>query len=148
MHQHQAQPWERDNVKLLYVWLFFAAGFVGSEMKSLVDGSSPLFPVHAAPATSAAPARGGRGKKGGSSVSPSALVAGVLLFTMVFTGVLSYLRETQNHHVLYGKDERAVRCEPVFFLLWFVCPLGFCCVSVTACMTACWAGLTSVSAWW
>ena len=49
------------------MWLFFAAGFVGSEMKSLVDGSSPLFPVHAAPATSAAPARGGRGKKGGSS---------------------------------------------------------------------------------
>lgn len=95
------QPWERDNVKLLYVWLFIASGFVAHHVLALTF-----------PAPAVAPNKGaGRGKRSGSSgpSNPTALaLGGLLVLSMVLAGVLSYIRESQNHHVLYGVHEKDV----------------------------------------
>ncbi len=93
-------------MKLLYVWLFIASGFVAHHVLALTF-----------PAPAVAPNKGaGRGKRSGSSgpSNPTALaLGGLLVLSMVLAGVLSYIRESQNHHVLYGVHEKDVRFQRI-----------------------------------
>jgi hypothetical protein len=76
-----SQPWEKDNVKLFYVWLFVGAGFMAWLMTTIVR----------------------KFKAAGIAV------AAVLFVLMTLSGVLALLREPNSYHVMYGRDEAAVR---------------------------------------
>jgi hypothetical protein len=100
------QPWERDNVKLLYVWLFVGSAFVADQVLGFA----------LQPASTPGPrAPGPKGKRpsgsGGVGGAPLAIGA-VLVLSMTLAGLLSYIRESQNHHVLYGRHEKAVGAAP------------------------------------
>ena len=106
-----SQPWDRDNVKLFYIWLFVASGF---------NAVTLLRPFMAAFGDRGQQAS--RDKPSSDSAKASLFIVPTLLFLMMTTGFLSYVREAGNNHILYGRDEIAVRSSD--------CLVSFCC---------CWA---------
>ena len=109
------QPWNRDNVKMFYIWLFVAAGFNALYL------ISPFLDALAGTAD---------GKKSDKPAPPQQkamlIVVPLALVLMTFTGFLSYVRETGHHHILYGQDEIAVRvAQRVCFHPMFCFLTGF-----------------------
>lgn len=92
------QPWDRDNVKLFYIWLFVASGF---------NAVTLLRPFLEALGNSGKQAS--RDQPASNSTKASLFIVPTLLFLMMTTGILSYVREAGNNHILYGRDEIAVR---------------------------------------
>ena len=91
---------------MFIVWHFVAAGFISSIVVSLVQHGLAL-PLAPEPA---------EGSKPRSQVDVvGAAVAAFLILLMTTTGVLSVLRECNSYHVLYGKDDVAVRAVVGFF---------------------------------
>lgn len=100
------QPWDRDNIKLFYQWLFTASGFIAAIIvPPFTAALSALF----------------RYKRRNFAL----VWAPLLVILLTTSGMLSYIREQRSFAVLYGPEETAV-CVPCVAVCGYVTAPMYC----------------------